>query len=51
MDEQDRTRINGYLTRIFEAMKNGFEPAIVEVYDKNEAQMLPRLRDKYRQGR
>lgn len=49
--EQDRQRIEEYIRKIFEAMKQGYEPAIVPVYDKKEASILPRLRDKYRQGK
>lgn len=48
---QDRERLNGYITQIFKALQQGYEPAIVAVYDKKEASILPRLRDKYRQGK
>lgn len=49
--EADRERISLYLSEIFEALRLGYEPAIVQTYDKKEAAMLPRLRDKYRQGK
>lgn len=49
--KQDRERIEKYLVQIFEAMKLGYEPAIVPVYDEKEASILPRLRDKHRQGK
>lgn len=49
--EQDAVRLNGYIRQIFEAMQLGYEPAIVQTYDKKEAAMMERLRDKYRQGK
>ena len=49
--KQDRERIEKYLVQIFEAMKLGYEPAIVPVYDEKEAAIMPRLRDKHRQGK
>ncbi len=51
LPEQDRERIEKYVTQIFEAMKQGYEPAIVPVYDEKEARMMFNLRDKYRQGK
>lgn len=51
ISEEDKARLNNYLVQIFDALKNGYEPAIVPVYDKKEVALLPRLRDKYRQGR
>lgn len=47
--EHDQERLAKYMTQIFEALRGGYEPAIVPVYDEKEAAMLPRLRDKYRQ--
>lgn len=47
----DKERLEKYIEQIFEAMKKGFEPAIVECYDDKEARMLTKLRDKYRQGK
>ena len=47
--EQDKERIQKYIGQIFEAMKLGYEPAIVPVYDEKEARVLTKLRDKYRQ--
>ena len=49
--EGDKARIEKYLNQIFDAMQRGFEPAIVPVYDEKEARLLPKLRDKYRQGK
>lgn len=49
--EADKVRIEKYLNQIFDAMKRGFEPAIIECYDEKEARALPKLRDKYRQGK
>ena len=43
--------IEKYIADIFEALKDGYEPAIVPVYDESEAKVLPKLRDKYRQGK
>ncbi|MBQ1709573.1 MAG: hypothetical protein II032_00450 [Treponema sp.] len=37
--------------KIFYAMRKGLEPAIVECYDEKEAKVLPKLRDKNRQGK
>lgn len=47
----DKARLTEYIKQIFEAIQQGYEPAIVPVYDKKEAMLLPRLRDKYRQGK
>ena len=49
--EQDKIRFERYFKQIFEAVKNGYEPAIVPVYDEKEANNLFRLRDKYRAGK
>ena len=49
ISEQDRVRIEKYIGQIFEAIKQGYEPAIVPVYDDREAKNLFNLRDKYRQ--
>ena len=49
--EHDKKRIEKYIADIFEALKDGYEPAIVPVYDESEAKVLPKLRDKYRQGK
>lgn len=49
--EQDKERIEKYIGQIFEAIKLGYEPAIVPVYDEKEARVLTKLRDKYRQGK
>ena len=47
----DKAQIEKYLAQIFEIMKNGDVPAIVSTYNEKEARILPRLRDKYRQGK
>jgi len=47
----DRERFAGYMTKIFEAIKNGYEPAIIPVYDANEGKRLEILRDKERAKR
>lgn len=49
--ESDKTRLTEYMKEIFKAIKQGYEPAIVPVYDKKEAAIMPRLRDKFRQGK
>ena len=49
--EQDRIRFEKYFNQVFEAVKNGYEPAIIPVYDEKEANNLLRLRDKYRAGK
>lgn len=46
--ESDRVRLQEYIEQIFEAWRHGDELAIVPVYDKKEAAIIPRLRDKYR---
>ncbi len=51
LPEEERTRLEGYLTQIYKALKHGYVPAIVPVYDENEARTLVRLRDKNRQGK
>lgn len=47
----DKERIEKYLVQIIEAIRCGYEPAVVECYDEKEARNLVNLRDKYRQGR
>ena len=49
--EQDKERIEKYLGQIFEAIRKGYEPAVVDCYDEKEARNLVNLRDKYRQRR
>lgn len=48
---EERQRLQKYMKTIFEAIANGYEPAIIPVYDKKEAVVLERLRDKHRQGK
>lgn len=48
---QDKERLEKYIGQIFDAMRKGLEPAIVECYDDKEARVLTKLRDKYRQGK
>lgn len=49
--QEDKERLQGYIKQIFEAWQHGHELAIVDVYDKKEAAIIPRLRDKFRQGK
>jgi hypothetical protein len=49
IQEQDKTRLEKYITEIFEILQSGNEPAIISVYDDEEARALNKLRDKYRQ--
>lgn len=51
ISENDKEKLNDYVKQIFETIQQGYEIAIVPVYDKKEAAILPRLRDKYRQGK
>ncbi len=37
------------MEKIVDAIRQGYEPAIVPVYDEREARNLVNLRDKYRQ--
>lgn len=46
---EDKLRLQKYMKTIFEAIANGYEPAIIPVYDRKEAVVLERLRDKHRQ--
>ena len=48
---QDKERLEKYMGQIFNAIRKGLEPAIVECYDEKEARVLTKLRDKYRQGK
>ena len=47
--EQDKECLEKYIGKIFEAIKLGYVPAIVQCYDDKEARNLVNLRDKYRQ--
>ena len=49
INDGDRLRLQGYMKQIFEAIAKGYEPAIIPVYDKKEAAVLERLRDKNRE--
>lgn len=49
--EEEKDRIQGYITQIFEILQQGYEPAIVSAYDKREAGIIPKLRDKFRMGK
>lgn len=51
LPEETQEEIQSYLNQIFTALKQGYFPAIVPVYDKKEASHLVQLRDKYRQGK
>lgn len=48
---EEKQRLQRYMKTIFEAIANGYEPAIIPVYDRKEAVVLERLRDKHRQGK
>ena len=48
---EEKVRLQKYMKIIFESIANGYEPAIIPVYDKKEASVLERLRDKHRQGK
>ncbi len=45
----DQMRLRRYIGQIFSAIRDGYEPAVIPVYDEKETQVLTRLRDKYRQ--
>lgn len=49
--EDDKLRLKNYIKEIMEAMAGGYEPAIIQVYDKKEAKALVSLRDKRRRER
>lgn len=51
ISEADSLRINKYIKTIFEIIADGCEPAIVSTYDKKEAALMPKLRDKFRRGK
>lgn len=51
LSESDGKRISDCIKKIFEIMRDGDEPAIVAAYDKKEAALIPKLRDKYRRGK
>lgn len=50
LPEDEQSRFVGYIEQIFDALAQGYEPAIVPVYDKKEANKMLRLRDKSRRG-
>ena len=47
--DEYRDRLEKYMSQIVGAIRQGYEPAIVPVYDEKEARVLVNLRDKYRQ--
>lgn len=47
--EDYKERLEKYFDQIVTAIRQGYEPAIVPVYDEKEAKVLTNLRDKYRQ--
>lgn len=49
--QEDREKLNAYIYQIFDLLRKGYEPAIIDVYDKKEANTLKHLRDKHRQGK
>lgn len=50
-DAPEADKMSGYIKEIVKCLQSGYEPAIIPVYDKKEAAILPRLLDKYRQGK
>ena len=50
-DSQESDRMAGYIKKIVKCLQDGYEPAIIPVYDKKEATALQHLLDKYRQGK
>ncbi|MBO7638129.1 MAG: hypothetical protein J6S91_04045 [Treponema sp.] len=48
---QESDRMAGYIKKIVKCLQDGYEPAIIPVYDKREATALQHLLDKYRQGK
>lgn len=51
LDKDEKDKFEDYIKKICEALRQGDEPAIIPVYDKKEALVLIRLRDKNRQGK
>lgn len=51
LDVSDKAKLESYLKKIAEALKSGYEPAIIPVYDNKEATRLVHLRDKAREER
>lgn len=51
LSEDDSARLREYMKQIFDAIRDGYEPAIVPVYDRKEAAIMPKLRDKFRKGK
>ncbi len=51
ISNEERNRFYEYAARIYEAIKHGNEPAIIEVYDKKEEKRLQQLLAKDRKSR
>lgn len=51
LPQKEQDYIKEYLATAYNILKQGYEPAIIAVYDKKEAKRLERLRDKDRQTR
>lgn len=49
--ESDKLKLQEILSKVFDAIARGYEPAIIDVYDEKEAQALVRLRDKNRKNK
>ena len=49
--EEYKVRLEKYFEQIVKSIRQGYEPAIIPVYDEKEARVLTKLRDKYRQGK
>ena len=47
--DEYKQRLEKYMNQIVDAIRQGYEPAIVPVYDEREGRNLVNLRDKYRQ--
>ena len=47
--DEYKERLEKYMNQIVDAIRQGYEPAIVPVYDEREGRALVNLRDKYRQ--
>jgi len=49
--EDEKKKFMTLISQVYAAVKDGYEPAIIPVYDENEAKTLVKLRDKDRQSR
>ncbi len=51
LTDEEKNKLQGYIGKLFDALRDGYEPAIVPVYDEAEEKLLVTLRDKDRQSR